>query len=416
MPQWTPPPCPHPTTQWARPSSGPRPAGILGQHPQHSYATVGSTHSYAPTDIESALHTMTLTQPDPAWYMNTGASSHMTSTNGNLSSYFNLSNHNSGIIVGSGHTIPIRGCGNATLSSSHPPLSLNNVLHAPKIIKNLISVRKFTTDNSVTVEFDLYGFFVKDFQTGMALMRCESQGDLYPLSPITFTTSPSVFAAVSSPLWHARLDHTGASILDFLKHNKCIECNSPSSSTICHSCILGKQIKLPFARSNNATLLPFDIVHSDLWTSPILSTMGHRYYVLFLDDLTNYLWTFPLARKSDVYTKFLAFEAQVHTQFEREIKNVQCDNGREYDQFGEFCESHGMSFRLSCPHTSSQNGKAERKIRSINNIIRTLLTHASIPPLFWHHALQMATYLLNILPSKLLAHKSPLEALYHRKP
>jgi len=30
--------------------------------------------------------------------------------------------------------------------------------------------------------------------------------------------------------------------------------------------------------------MPFDIVHNDLWTSPILSSGGHRYYVLFLDD------------------------------------------------------------------------------------------------------------------------------------
>ena len=43
------------------------------------------------------------------------------------------------------------------------PLSPTNVLHAPKIIKNLISVRKFTIDNSVIVEFDPFGFSVKDF-------------------------------------------------------------------------------------------------------------------------------------------------------------------------------------------------------------------------------------------------------------
>uniref|UniRef100_A0A3Q7J8R6 Integrase catalytic domain-containing protein n=1 Tax=Solanum lycopersicum TaxID=4081 RepID=A0A3Q7J8R6_SOLLC len=106
------------------------------------------------------------------------------------------------------------------------------------------------------------------------------------------------------------------------------------------------------------------------------------------------------------------------TQFERNVKNVQCDNGREFDDgpFWEFCKKHGMSFRVSCPHTSSQNGKAERKIRTINNISRTLLAHASLPPSFWHHSLQMTTYLLNILQSKLLGNKSPLEILYEREP
>src|SRR4051812_34845892 len=73
-----------------------------------------------------------------------------------------------------------------------------------------------------------------------------------------------------------------------------------------------------------------------------------------------------------------------------------------------------MSFRFSCPHTSSQNGKAERKIRTINNIIRTLLAHASLPPSMWHHALHMATYLHNILPNKKLSLQSPTKILYQK--
>jgi len=83
------------------------------------------------------------------------------------------------------------------------------------------------------------------------------------------------------------------------------------------------------------------------------------------------------------------FRAHIQTQFERQIKCFQFDNGKEYDNnlFQKSCEQNGMSFRFSCPHTSPQNGKAERKIRKINNIIHTLLAHASIPPIFWHHAL-----------------------------
>ncbi|KAJ9552074.1 hypothetical protein OSB04_016119 [Centaurea solstitialis] len=75
-----------------------------------------------------------------------------------------------------------------------------------------------------------------------------------------------------------------------------------------------------------------------------------------------------------------------------------------------------MSFRFSCPYTSPQNGKAERKIRSINNIIRTVLTHSSLPPSYWHHALAMATYILNILPSKTKSHLTPTRLLYHKSP
>ena len=49
-------------------------------------------------------------------------------------------------------------------------------------------------------------------------------------------------------------------------------------------------------------------------------------------------------------------------------------------------------------------------------MIRTLLLHASLPSYFWHHALRMATYLLNILPTPKLNNLSPLQILYQKAP
>jgi len=46
--------------------------------------------------------------------------------------------------------------------------------------------------------------------------------------------------------------------------------------------------------------MSFDILHNDLWTSPILSSSGHQYYVLFLDDSSDFLWIFPISNKSQV--------------------------------------------------------------------------------------------------------------------
>jgi hypothetical protein len=54
---------------------------------------------------------------------------------------------------------------------------------------------------------------------------------------------------------------------------------------------------------------------------------------------------------------------------------------------------------MSCPYTSAHNGKAERMIRTINNVVRSLLFQASVPPRFWAAALSTATYLLNIIPT-----------------
>jgi histone deacetylase 1/2 len=73
----------------------------------------------------------------------------------------------------------------------------------------------------------------------------------------------------------------------------------------------------------------------------------------------------------------------VSTQFGCTIKSVQCDNGREFDNSASrtFFLAHGTTLRMSCPYTSQQNGKAERMIRTVNNVTRTLLFQASMPPL-----------------------------------
>jgi hypothetical protein len=92
----------------------------------------------------------------------------------------------------------------------------------------------------------------------------------------------------------------------------------------------------------------------------------------------------------------------VSNQFVRKVKAIQCDNGREFDNSSTriFLLSNGTQLRMSCPYTSPQNGKAERIIYSINNVIHTLLIQASLPGRYWAEGLHTATNLLNRLPTK----------------
>lgn len=148
--------------------------------------------------------------PDNDWYMDTGATSHMTSDFGKLTSFSTLQN-NKNVLAGSGSCIPIVGCGQSNLPSPLPPLSLNNVLFAPKIIKNLVSVRKFTTNNHVSVEFDPFDFSVKGLRTRIPIIRCNSTGKLYPITSSSSSSSAAcspqatAFAVHSPTLWHNRL-------------------------------------------------------------------------------------------------------------------------------------------------------------------------------------------------------------------
>ncbi|CAJ2677848.1 unnamed protein product [Trifolium pratense] len=77
-------------------------------------------------------------------------------------------------------------------------------------------------------------------------MRCESQRQLYPISNTAKNKNKfsSKFAALSTSIWHDRLGHPEASILDSLRKNKMIDCivTSKSNSTPCHSCPLGRTV------------------------------------------------------------------------------------------------------------------------------------------------------------------------------
>ena len=59
-----------------------------------------------------------------------------------------------------GSSIPIYCVGQAQIQCPTKPLLLRDVLVAPALIKNLISIRQITTDNHVSVEFDPFGLSV----------------------------------------------------------------------------------------------------------------------------------------------------------------------------------------------------------------------------------------------------------------
>jgi hypothetical protein len=119
----------------------------------------------------------------------------------------------------------------------------------------------------------------------------------------------------------------------------------------------------------------FELIHYDLWTSLVLSTSGFKYFLVILDDFTHFLWTIPLHLKSDAYAALASFCAFAHTWFNLPLASVQCDNGREFNnaKLHSLPAAHGIHIRFSCPYTSQQNGKSERIIHTVNDIVCPLL-------------------------------------------
>ncbi|KAL8144195.1 hypothetical protein V2J09_017227 [Rumex salicifolius] len=149
-----------------------------------------------------------------------------------------------------------------------------------------------------------------------------------------------------------------------------------------------------------------------------MSISGFKYFLVIIDDHSHYVWTFPLKYKSETTNTLKHFYNFIHTQFSTKIKTIQSDHGREFDNHAlhNFLTLHGSQIRFSCPHTSQQNGKAERMIRTLTDRIRTLIFHAHLPARFWAEALHTATYLLNITPTATLQMRTPHTALLKTEP
>ena len=376
-----------------------------------------------PTALARSFGTMTLTPPvGPDWIADSGATFHTTPNPGILSSVHPPSSHPSSIMVANGSCLPVTSVGAA---HTHGSFRLPDVLVAPSMVHNLLSIRRFTADNSCSVEFDSSGLTVKDLASRRPLLRCDSTGPLYTLrfpasaSSASPSASSAAFAATtSSTTWHRRLGHPGRDALTQLSRSSDIPCTRAHDEHLCQACQLGRHVRLPFPTSSSHATHIFDLVHCDLWTSPVMSISGYKYYLVVLDDFSHYSWTFPLRAKSDAFPTLLHFFAWVSTQFGLTIKAVQCDNGREFDNSNSraFFLSHGVQLRMSCPYTSSQNGKAERMIRTTNDTMRTLLFQASLPAHFWAESLHTSTYLLNRLPSVACPAPTPHHALFGTPP
>ena len=153
----------------------------------------------------------------------------------------------------------------------------------------------------------------------------------------------------------------------------------------CESCIQGKQHKATFpVRSDcEKTKEPLDLVHSDVCGKiNCKSVSGAEYFLTFVDDKTRYTWVYVLKRKSDVFAKFKEWKVERLTG--RKLKVFRTDNGGEFTsgEFEEYLQHEGVKHELTVPKCPQQNGVAERLNRTLVEMVRSMLSGASLPQRF----------------------------------
>uniref|UniRef100_A0AAV1TQC8 Integrase catalytic domain-containing protein n=1 Tax=Peronospora matthiolae TaxID=2874970 RepID=A0AAV1TQC8_9STRA len=108
----------------------------------------------------------------------------------------------------------------------------------------------------------------------------------------------------------------------------------------------------------------------------------------------------------------------IQTQFNKKVKFVRHDGAREFatNSLQDFYEVEGIEQQTTVPYAHQANGTAERAIRTIVTIGRSMLHHAKLDKCFWAEAAMTAVYVKNRLPSPKIPHKTPFEIVYNSKP
>ena len=98
--------------------------------------------------------------------------------------------------------------------------------------------------------------------------------------------------------------------------------------------------------------------------------------------------------KSQAIDIFEMFITEVERQLDEKIKIVRSNRGGEYcgrydesgqnpGPFAKFLEKHGIRAQYTMPSTSQQNGVAERRNRTLMEMVRSMMSYYSVPISLW---------------------------------
>ena len=144
---------------------------------------------------------------------------------------------------------------------------------------------------------------------------------------------------------------------------------------------------------------------------------GYEYFITFTDDLSRYGYVYLMRRKSETFEKFKEFRVEVENQLGKCIKAIRSDRGSEYllGDFKDYLTQNGIVSQLTAPGTPQQNDVAEKRNRTLLEMVRSMISYSTLPVSFWGYALKAAMHILNLVPSKSVPN-TPKELWSRRKP
>ncbi|KAD6118936.1 hypothetical protein E3N88_10207 [Mikania micrantha] len=357
------------------------------------------------------------------WVLDTGCGTHIC----NLLQGFKRSEHYAkgeiSLFMGNGAKVHVEAQGDYVLKlPSGLEVILKNILYAPSLTRNIISVSllrqygydfKFV-DNDIHVSLN-HMFYFKAMPCN-GIYELVHDNTTYDSSMYQATTKRLKLDLSDSYLWHCRLGHINKNRMQKLQKNGLLKTNENDSFDVCESCLQGKMTKAPFSGTNERAKDLLGIIHSDV-CGPFkpMTRNGERYFITFTDDYSRYGYVYLLRHKHESFEIFKIFKNEVENQLSKTVKILRTDRGGEYlsSEFQEYLRSCGIVSQLTPPGTPQHNGVSERRNRTLLDMVRSMMARSTLPLSFWGFALLSAARILNIAPTKKVE-RTPFE-IWHGK-
>ena len=137
----------------------------------------------------------------------------------------------------------------------------------------------------------------------------------------------------------------------------------------------------------------------------------------FIDDCSRFCYIYLIKTKDEVFEKFKFYKVEVENQLDKRIKILRSDRGGEYTSYSlnSFCEEQGIIHEITPPYSPQSNGIAERKNRTLLDMVNAMLLSSGLSENLWGEAILSACFIQNRVPIKGFD-KTPYEIWKKRTP
>lgn len=352
--------------------------------------------------VDDSNFLFTVGKTHKGWLIDSGATRHVVN---NKKFYSNIDeSYKSSVKLADGASTQISGIGTGTLSFMNGSgcihtATATEVLYAPNLVGNILSVRQLAK-HGFEVKFNekICQIMHKDNQIGVA----DAVGDLYVLRQPDSVNAVLTHNDNCIHELHRKMGHRDPAAIRKMASNgsinglKIIECGIQE---VCDTCMKGKMTRLPFPKkSTSESSAVLDLIHTDVCGPMRTETpSGKRWMITLIDDFSGFTFVVLLTDKSDAEETIKDFVAMCQNKFGRKPKVIRSDRGGEYtsNENKRFLRSQGIQMQLTAANCPQQNGKAERKNRTLIEMARCMLIDADLPYSFWGEAVATANFIQN---------------------